>query len=259
MQIDNVGQAYDSGFVPPPRRLSFSSQVLQELIVGIDSFVILSAALISYAAIVGHEAADPTYYGAAICFVWLVSISLDEPGRPLPVGSGHAAAGICRQVSHRFRDDDTLSACRRIRRQNLRLVFPGLDGELRRWPLALGRFWFAASPAALCATSRITAYSRDASSSSAPENRHERLLTYIEASRPRFISVLGAFSETSADFPAASRHHRLGGIDRLADVCARQPRRRRHRRAALVPRRGDPGHAGDAARASRSTPIWPPT
>src|SRR5437763_4512686 len=60
----------------PRRKFSISSHVIPGLMVALDSFVILSVALITYLAIVADRAEDPSYYAAAIGFVWLVTVML---------------------------------------------------------------------------------------------------------------------------------------------------------------------------------------
>ena len=56
------------------KRFSISSQVLRGLMIAIDSLVILSSGLLLYDLIV--EFGVPSYYAAAVAFVWLVSIML---------------------------------------------------------------------------------------------------------------------------------------------------------------------------------------
>jgi Undecaprenyl-phosphate glucose phosphotransferase len=214
MQIDNAGQVYEAALAPS-RRLSFSSQVLQELIVGIDTIVILSTALVTYFACVGDEAADPAYYGAAICFVWLVSISL------LNLAGLYQLDPIMRPLA--FADKFLIAFATTV----LFLLAAAFAIKISD---SFSRFWVASFTAAACTgtvlvrclASRALRYLGDRGVFSrrvvvvGAGEQAQRLLTYIEASQPRFISVLGAFSETSADFPAASRGQRLGGIDRLA-------------------------------------------
>ena len=56
------------------KRFSISSRVIRGLMIAMDSLVILSAGLISFNVIVYFG--EPSYYAAAIAFVWLVSILL---------------------------------------------------------------------------------------------------------------------------------------------------------------------------------------
>src|SRR3982751_4220048 len=58
------------------KKFSISSHVVPGLVAVLDSVVILLVALISYVAIVGTHASNPSYYAAAICFVWLVNLML---------------------------------------------------------------------------------------------------------------------------------------------------------------------------------------
>ena len=57
------------------KRFSISSRVIPGLMIALDSFVILSSALISYA-LSSSILENPSYYAAAIAFVWLVTIML---------------------------------------------------------------------------------------------------------------------------------------------------------------------------------------
>jgi len=58
------------------RRLPFSSLVLREIMMAVDSLVLLSVAYISFYLVVGSHTGASTYYLSAVAFVWLVSISL---------------------------------------------------------------------------------------------------------------------------------------------------------------------------------------
>jgi FlaA1/EpsC-like NDP-sugar epimerase len=58
------------------KRFSISSHVIPGLMTGLDSFVILSCALISYWLVSFDYVEVPSYYAAAIAFVWLVTIML---------------------------------------------------------------------------------------------------------------------------------------------------------------------------------------
>ncbi len=215
MQVENVGQAYDHGFLPP-RGLSFSSQVLQELIVGIDSIVILSMALVTYVSGVGGHVADPAYYVAAICFVWLVSIAL------MNLAGLYQLDPVMRPLA--FADKFLIAFATTI----LFLLAAAFAVKISQ---SFSRMWIASFAIAACLgtvlvrclTGRVLRYLADHGVFMrrvvvvGAGEQADRLLTYIDASRPRFISVLGAFSETPGNVPATGRHHRLGGIDRLAD------------------------------------------
>src|SRR5262249_47959602 len=74
-------QEESSSFSPhgaalPRRQFSISSRVIPELMVALDSVVILSVAAISYFMLVGDYVEDASYYGAAVAFFWLVTIML---------------------------------------------------------------------------------------------------------------------------------------------------------------------------------------
>ena len=56
------------------KRFSISSRVIPGLVIALDSFVILSSALILYDTLVRFG--EFSYYAAATAFVWLVAITL---------------------------------------------------------------------------------------------------------------------------------------------------------------------------------------
>ena len=214
MHIDNVGQAYERSLLAP-RRLSFSSQVVQELIIGIDSIVILSMALLTYVTCVGPAAQDPAYYAAAICFVWLVSIALmnlaglyqlDPVMRPLAFADKFLIAFMTTVLF-------LLAAAFAVKIS---------DMFSRLWIASFSVAACGGTVAVRCVAGRALSYLADRGVFTrrvvvvGTGEQANRLLAYIEASRPRFISVLGAFSETPSDLPAESRHHRLGGLGTLA-------------------------------------------
>ena len=55
---------------------SISSQVLPSLIAALDTFAILSVALVSFLVLVGSYPDDTDHYVTAVCFVWLVALML---------------------------------------------------------------------------------------------------------------------------------------------------------------------------------------
>src|SRR5947207_7622561 len=55
---------------------SISSQVLPSLIAALDTFAILSVALVSFLLVVDSFPDDAEGYVTAICFVWLVALML---------------------------------------------------------------------------------------------------------------------------------------------------------------------------------------
>src|SRR5262249_55051899 len=70
----NSRSAASKGAELAKKRFSISSRVIPGLIIALDSLVVLSTALISYLAII--NLAEPSYYAAAVAFVWLVSVML---------------------------------------------------------------------------------------------------------------------------------------------------------------------------------------
>src|SRR5262245_9186283 len=74
IQKKNRSDSRSREFGSVKKRFSISSNVLRGLIIAIDSVVILLTGLLSFNLIVYFG--EPSYYAAAIAFVWLVSIAL---------------------------------------------------------------------------------------------------------------------------------------------------------------------------------------
>jgi Undecaprenyl-phosphate glucose phosphotransferase len=211
MQVDEVDHVCDRSLAAP-RGLTFSSQVLQELVIGIDSIVILAAGLVTYLVLVGSEAQDPAYYGAAISFVWLVSISL------MNFAGLYQLDPVMRPLA--FADKILIAF-------GTTFLFLLAAAFAVKISGMFSRTWMASFAAAAClATVLVRGFAGRALTYLADRGvftrrvvivgegeQAKRLLAFIEASRPRFISVLGAFSDVPAALPAGSP--RLGGIDRL--------------------------------------------
>jgi putative colanic acid biosysnthesis UDP-glucose lipid carrier transferase len=205
-----------NGAVVTRRKFSISSHVIPGLIVGLDSFVILATALISYFVVVGNYVEDPSLYGVAIAFFWLVTIMLMnfagvyqfEPIlRPLAFADKIVvafattilflfAAAFSLKISAEFSrvwiGSFTIGAC--IATMSSRLVASRVLGRL--------------------ADMRV--FSRNVVIVGTGEQAR-KLLIYIEKSPLRFISVLGLFDDSSQHLTNGfGGYPRLGGLDDLA-------------------------------------------
>jgi Undecaprenyl-phosphate glucose phosphotransferase len=197
------------------RRFSISSHVIPGLMTGLDSFVILSSGLISLFLIVVDHVEDPSYYAAAVAFVWLATIMLMnfaglyqfEPiMRPLSCADKIVIAfvttflfllaaafslKISTEYSRLWIGGFALSAC--FGTLLLRLYASRVLGRL-----ADRRF-----------------FSRNVVIVGASEQA-EKLLDYIAKAKPRFVSVLGFFSESSCGATGGfNRCPMLGTLDGL--------------------------------------------
>jgi Undecaprenyl-phosphate glucose phosphotransferase len=194
------------------KRFSISSRVIPGLIIALDSLVVLSSALISYVGIIYF--AEPSYYVAAVAFVWLVSIML------------MSFAGLYEfdAVTRPFKVADKIV-----------IVFVTTFSFLLAAAFALkisteySRIWtgtFALSACAATLIARILAaqtikhlaarqvFSRNVVIVGSGEQL-SRLLASIDKAQPRFITVLGIFNNQEDTTTSVSRFTMLGTIDDL--------------------------------------------
>jgi Undecaprenyl-phosphate glucose phosphotransferase len=174
------------------KRFSISSNVLRGLIIAIDSVVILLTGLLSFNLIVYFG--EPSYYAAAIAFVWLVSITL------MNLAGLYEFDAVTRPVA--FLD-------------KIAIVFVTTFSFLLAAAFALkisveySRFWTGSFALLVCAATvivRIVAaqiiksladrnvFSRNVVIVGAGDQMW-KLLDSIKKSQPRFITLLGVFSE----------------------------------------------------------------
>jgi Undecaprenyl-phosphate glucose phosphotransferase len=174
------------------KRFSISSNVLRGLIIAIDSIIILSTGLLSFSLIVYFG--EPGYYAAAIAFVWLISIMLmnfsglyefDAVTRPLAFIDRIAvvfattfsfllaaafALKISAEYSRLWTGSFALSTCAAI--VIVRTVAAQIIKNLA------DRNVFSRNVVVVGSSDQMS-----------------KLLAAIEKSRPRFITLLGIFSE----------------------------------------------------------------
>lgn len=197
------------------RKFSISSHVIPQLIAGLDTLVILASGVISYFVVVGYLE-DPSYYVAAVAFVWIVTIMLMnfaglyefEPiMRPLAFGNkiiiafattfmfllaAAFAIKISTDYSRIWIGSFALGACAAA------LLFRVVAS------LVLGRL----------ADRRV--FSRNVVIAGGNEQAR-KLLAHIDQSQPRFISVLGVFiGRSEYDAHDFGRYPTLGSIEDIA-------------------------------------------
>jgi putative colanic acid biosysnthesis UDP-glucose lipid carrier transferase len=197
----------------PQRTFSISSHVIPGLVAALDSVVILSTALITYLVVVADFIVDPSYYAAAVGFVWVATMMLMnfaglyqfEPiMRPLTVADKILiafattflfllAAAFSLKISDEYSriwvGSFAIGAC------TATMVFRLLASRV------LGRL----------ADMRV--FSRNVVIVGAGEQAR-KLLVHVEKSRPRFVSVLGLFADSPHEL-ADARYPTLGRINDL--------------------------------------------
>jgi Undecaprenyl-phosphate glucose phosphotransferase len=198
----------------PKRTFSISSNVIPGLMAALDSFVILSVALITYLVIVADRAEDPSYYAAAIGFVWLASMML------MNFAGLYQFEPVMRPLS--FADKIVIAFATTF----LFLLAAAFSLKIS---IEYSRVWMVSFAIGTCTAtmlSRLVAarvvggladrrvFSRNVVILGAGEQAR-KLLTHIEIARPRFVSVLGLFANGPHDL-ADSRYPTLGRPDELA-------------------------------------------
>ena len=206
----------------PRRTFSISSHVIPGLLLTLDSLVILSTSLITYLVLVSGSAADPSYYGAAVGFVWLATTML------MNFAGLYHFEPIMRPILF---VDKVLVAFATTFLFLLAAAFALKVSEeySRLWvsSFAIGACTatilfrlFAARVLGALADRRV--FSRNVIVVGAGEQAR-KLLAHIDKTRPQFISVLGLFAERPHDlvdvrYPTLGRVNDLESYVRSHDV-----------------------------------------
>ena len=201
----------------PKRSFAISSQVLPGIIVALDSIMVLSSGLICYLILEGNYTERTDYFISAVVFVWLIGILLMNFAglyQFQPILQPHKfiekllvviattflflmAAAFALKISATFSRVWTgsfaLSACAGI---------------------MLARF---AAARVLTSLAERRVFTRNAVVAGGGEQMTQ-FLAHIEKSQPRFLSVLGLFTDIARD-PAehSSRYPVLGKLDDIAE------------------------------------------
>jgi Undecaprenyl-phosphate glucose phosphotransferase len=197
------------------RRFSISSHVIPGLVTGLDSLVILSSALISYLLIVADYVEDPSFYAAAVAFVWLATIML------MNLGGLYQFEPIMRPLA--FADKIIIAFATTF----LFLLAAAFSLKIST---EYSRLWIGSFALSACFTTvllRLCAsivvgrladkrvFSRNVIIVGAHEQA-EKLLGHLAKAQPRFVSVLGLFTDGSRDAAGSvSRFPVLGTLDGL--------------------------------------------
>jgi len=195
------------------KRFSISSRVIPGLMITLDSFVILSSALILYVAVINFG--EPSYYLVAIAFVWLVTVMLmnfaglyefDAITRPFAFAgkiiivftttfcfllAAAFALKMSTEYSRIWTGSFAISSC--IATFLFRAIAAQIIGRLA------DRQVFSRNVVIVGSGGQM-----------------RKLLENIDKSRPRFVTVLGIFTVGGHD-PAngVSRFPKLGTVDDL--------------------------------------------
>lgn len=180
------------------RRFSISSHVIPGLMTGLDTLVILSSALISYSLIVAGYVKDPGYYAAAVAFVWLATIML------MNFAGLYQFEPIMRPLA--FADKIVIAFATTF----LFLLAAAFSLKIST---EYSRNWIASFALSACfatlvlrlyvsrALARLAErhfFSRNVVIVGANEQA-QKLLDHIAEAQPRFVSVVGFFTERSHD------------------------------------------------------------
>jgi Undecaprenyl-phosphate glucose phosphotransferase len=215
MRVGFQARAHDG--IVPKRVLSFSSRVLPGLIVGLDSVVVLSVALVSFFDLVGTQFIEVGHYAAAICFVWIVAILL----------MNFAGLYQLEPIMQPFHFADKI-----IITFGTTFLFLFAAAFSLKISTSLSRLWISVFAIGACGgtlSCRFLAscivghltdrrfFTRNVVIAGTGDQAH-RLAGHIEGAPPRFITVLGVFSEKDASAGVrVGPYPVLGGLESLPD------------------------------------------
>ena len=199
------------------RKVTISSHVVPQLIVALDSIVILSIAVVSYIVLEGGTYTDRTdYYVSAVLFVWLAGLLLMnfaglykfEPIlRPLAFAEKILVALgttflflFAAAFSLKISADLLASLGRRIRHCSLHSARCSRALSPRACSEALADRRMFTRNVVICGRGEQATH----------------LLTHIESMRPQFISVMGLFTDSSAAKSKSCQCPILGRVDDVA-------------------------------------------
>jgi Undecaprenyl-phosphate glucose phosphotransferase len=182
----------------PRNKFSISSHVLPGLMTGLDCFVVLSIALASFLLVVGDSYEDGGYYAAAVGFVWLISILL------MNLAGLYDLEPIMRPLA--FADKIVIAFATTF----LFLLAAAFSLKVSA---TFSRVWVTSFAVGSCMgtllvriiASRVLGHLADARVFTrniviaGGGEQARKLLAHIQTSQPRFISVLGIFTDTAGD------------------------------------------------------------
>jgi putative colanic acid biosysnthesis UDP-glucose lipid carrier transferase len=200
-----------------PRRLPLSSQVVPSLFVALDSFAILLAALVAYAAIVGSLTSITGFYTVAFCFVWLTGLML------MNFAGLYEFEALMRPLIYVDRIIIAFVAT---------FLFLLAAAFSLKISATFSRIWiatFAVSSCSVVVGFRVLASFILSRLSRRPSFKRKvvvagrgeqlvRLLDYMARYQPPFVSLVGVFVDDEADLANSGRPYEVLG--RLHDVTA---------------------------------------
>ena len=189
---------------------SISSQVLPGLMVVLDSVAILSAALVSYLALVGNYLDDPNHYFTAICFVWLVTLMLFH------FGGLYQLEPIMQPLAYTGKIVIAFATT---------VLFLLAAVFALKISADFSRLWMGAFVTGACVTTLVLrllaslilrrladrrVFTRHVVIVGAGEQA-KRLLAHIDENPPQFVSILGVFAQNAGELPPDSNRYPVLG------------------------------------------------
>ena len=196
------------------RLFSVSSTVIPGVVVGLDSVAILLSGLLTYAYMMDLVGLDKeSYYAAAVAFVWLAAVTI------LKFGGLYQLDAIIKPFS--FLDKLVLAFA-------VTFLFWMAAAFSLKVSAEYSRVWTASFALSSCATALLLRIFASQVIGRLADNRMlsrnvilvgsgeqiKRLVEHLQISRPRFVSVLGVFSDDGTNVTAA--HRFLGQTKELA-------------------------------------------
>ena len=196
------------------RLFSVSSTVIPGIVVGLDSVAILLSGVLTYGYLMDTVGLDNvSYYAAAVAFVWLVAITV------LKFGGLYQLDAIIKPFS--FIDKLFLAFA-------ITFLFLMAAAFSIKVSAEYSRVWTASFASSSCATAILLRIFISQVVGRLADNRMlsrnvvlvgsgeqiKRLVEHLEISRPRFVSVLGVFSDDGNNVTGA--HRFLGQTKTLA-------------------------------------------
>jgi len=179
------------------KKFSISSQVIRGLMIAIDSLVILSTGLLSFNLVVVFG--EPSYYAAAIAFVWLASIML------MNLAGLYEFDAVTRPVA--FLDKITIVFATTFSFLLAAAFALKMSAEYSRvWTGSFALSVWAATVIVRIVAAQIIKYLADRNVFSrnvvvvGTGDQMWKLLDSIKQTQPRFITLLGVFSERRLNF-----------------------------------------------------------
>lgn len=201
-------------------RISFSSRVIPGLVVGLDSIAVLSSAIGSYSWLVDYFD-DVNFYAAASAFVWLASMLL------MNLAGLYRLEAIMRPLAHA---DKIVVAFATT------LLFLLAAAFALKISSTFSRIWVASFLVGACGGTIMVRLLASTIVSWLAARRvftrnvvivgggaqADKLLDHIGRAKPRFLSIVGIFTEAVPNQIGTSRVPILGTLERVIDYVRKE-------------------------------------